>query len=106
MYIGIEDRGHLRLLYRADLAVREHYEDRHILLSAQTVDGSRASVTTCCANDGQMLPVATCLVLVPADEEVFEEVAEELQSNILEGKCGAMEELEEVQIVAEVVEGA
>jgi hypothetical protein len=78
VYVGIEDRGHLRLLYRANLALGEHDEDRHILLSAQTVDGSRASITACCANDGQVLPVATCLVLVPADEEVFEEVAEEL----------------------------
>ena len=99
MYVGIEDCGHLRLLDRADLALREHDEDRHILLSAQTVDGSRASVTTCCANDGQVLPVAACLVLVPADEEVFEEVAEELKGDILEGECRAVEQLEQVDVL-------
>jgi hypothetical protein len=98
VYVGVEDRGHLCLLYRADLAVGEHDEDRHILLSAQTVDGSRASVTTCCANDGQVLPVATCLVLVPADEEVFEEIAEELKGNVLEGECRAVEQLEQVDV--------
>ena len=98
MYVGIEDCGHLRLLDRADLALREHDEDRHILLSTQTVDGSRASVTTCCANDGQVLPVAACLVLVPADEEVFEEVAEELKGDILEGECRAVEQLEQVDV--------
>jgi hypothetical protein len=37
--IGIHDGGHLRLLDGADLAVREHDEDGHILLPAQAVDG-------------------------------------------------------------------
>lgn len=39
VYVGVEDSSHLRFLDRADLALRVHDEDRHILLSAQTVDG-------------------------------------------------------------------
>jgi hypothetical protein len=39
VHIGVHDGGHLRLLDGADLAVREHDEDGHILLSAQAVDG-------------------------------------------------------------------
>ena len=38
--VGVEDRGHLRFLNRADLALRVHDEDRDILLSTQTVNSS------------------------------------------------------------------
>lgn len=99
MYVGVKNSSHLRLLDRADFALRVHDEDRDILLAAQTVDGSRASITTCCANDCQVFPVATRLVLIPAYEEVLEEVAKELKSNVLEGKCRAVEQLKQVNVL-------
>jgi hypothetical protein len=39
VHIGVHDSSHLRFLDGADLAVRVHDEDGHILLSAQTIDG-------------------------------------------------------------------
>ena len=39
VHVGVHDGRHLRFLDRADLAMRVHDEDRHILLSAQAVDG-------------------------------------------------------------------
>lgn len=44
------------------------------------------------------------LALVLAHEEVFKQVAEELQRNVLEGKGRAVEELEEVEVVVQVAE--
>lgn len=46
-----------------------------------------------------MFPVAARLVLIPAYEEVFKQVAQELKSNILEGKCRAVEQLEQVNVL-------
>ena len=46
-----------------------------------------------------MFPVAAGLVLIPAHEEVLEEVAQELQSDILEGECRAVEQLEQVDVL-------
>lgn len=37
--------------------------------------------------------------MVPAYEEVFEEVAQELKCDILEGECRAVEELEQVDVL-------
>ena len=59
VYVGVKDSSHLSFLDGADLALRVHNEDGNILLSAQTIDGSRTCVTTCCADDGQMFPVAS-----------------------------------------------
>jgi hypothetical protein len=97
--VGVHDSRHLRLLDGADLAVRVHDEDGHILLAAQAVDGRRAGITTCRANDGQMLPVASGLALVLADEEVLEQVAQELQRDILEREGGPVEELEQMYVL-------
>lgn len=44
------------------------------------------------------------LALVLAHKEVLKQVAEELQSNILEGKGRPVEQLEEVEVVVEVAE--
>lgn len=41
-----------------------------------------------------MLPVSASLSLIPSDKEVFEKISQELQSNILECECGAMEEFQ------------
>lgn len=46
-----------------------------------------------------MLPVAARLVLIPANEEIFEEVAQKLKSDILEGECRAVEQLEQVDVL-------
>ena len=78
VYVGVHDGRHLRLLDGTDLAMGVHDEHRYILLATQTVDGSRTSITTGGANDGQVLPLASSLVLVPAYEEVLEQVAQEL----------------------------
>jgi hypothetical protein len=106
VYVGIKDCGHLSLLDRADLALGVHDEHADILLAAQTVDGGRASVTTGCADDSQVFPVLALLLLalVSADEEVLEQVAQELQSNILEGKGRAVEKLQKVEVLL-LVEG-
>lgn len=105
MYVGIQHGGHLRLLDRADLALRVHDENADILLAAQTVDGRRASVTTGGANHGQVFPIiALSLALVAANEEVLEQIPQKLQSNILEGESRAVEQLEKVEVLL-LVEG-
>jgi hypothetical protein len=78
VHIRVHDRGHLRFLYRTDLAVGEHYKDRDILLPAEAVDGGRTSITTCCADDSQVLPTSSSLALVPANQEVLEQIAQKL----------------------------
>lgn len=104
MHVGVQHRGHLGLLDGADLALRVHDEDRHILLAAQTIDGSRARVAARGANDGQVLLVALGLALIPPHEEVFEQVAQELQGDVLEGEGRAVEQFKQVD-VALLVEG-
>lgn len=74
MHVGIHDSGHLSFLDRADFTVRVHYEDRHIFLAAQSINGRRASIATCRTNNSQMFPIATNLVLIPAYEEVLKQV--------------------------------
>ena len=50
-------------------------------------------------------PLAGRLSRVPPGKEELEQVAEELQRDILERKCGAMEELEDKLVVAELGQG-
>jgi hypothetical protein len=118
----VEDGGHLGLLDRADTALGVQNEDRDVLLAAQTVDGGGASVAAGGTNNGEVMPVwvllsafgrrwqgrlkrtTAGLALVLPHKEVLEQVAKELQGDILEGKGRAVEELEEVEVVVEVDE--
>lgn len=78
VHVGVHDGRHLRFLYRADFAVWVHDEHGDILLASQAVDGCRPSVAARGTDHGQVFPLAARLALVPAHEEVLEQVAEEL----------------------------
>jgi hypothetical protein len=104
--IGVQNSGHLSFLNRADLALGVHNEHADILLASQTIDSSRSSVTAGRAHNGQVLPLLAGLILalVPANEEVLEEVAQELQSNIFESESWAVEQLQQMEVLF-LVEG-
>lgn len=99
VHIGIKHTSHLSLLNRADLALGEKDENRDILLTAQPIDSSRASISRGGANNGQMVTVLASLALVLAHKEVFEEVTQTLEGNVLEGESWAVEELEQVEVL-------
>lgn len=102
MHVRVRHCGHLRLLYRTDFAVRKRDEDRDVLLASEPVDSGRASVAARSSNDCQMLPLFSCLALIPPQEEVFEQIPKELQRNIFESKRRTMEEFEEVDMALRV----
>jgi hypothetical protein len=99
VHIRVHDRGHLRFLYRADLPVGEHYKDRDILLPTQAVDGGRTGITTCCADDSQVLPTSSSLALVPANQEVLKQIAQKLKRDILECECRPVEQLQQMYVL-------
>ena len=77
-----------------------HDEDTDILLSTQSIDGGRSSITTRCTNDGKMFSTRFILALVPSYEKVFEEIAQELQCHVLERERWPVEVLEQVEMFA------
>lgn len=98
MHIRVEHSGHLGLLDRADLAFGMHDKDRDILLPAQAIDGSRSSVATCGTNHSQVLSssadTASAFAGISPHKEVLEQVAEELQCNVLEGEGWAVKQFQ------------
>lgn len=106
MNVGIKHRGHLSLLDGANLALRVHNEHADVLLASQTVNSRRTSVTTGRADNSQVFPFLARLILalVPANEEVLEQVTQELKSNILESESRAVEQLQQVEVLF-LVEG-
>ena len=106
MNVGVKHRGHLSLLDGADLALGVHNEHADVLLASQTVNSRRTSVTTGRADNSQVFPFLARLILalVPANEEVLEQVTQELKSNILESESRAVEQLQQVEVLF-LVEG-
>jgi len=104
--VGVKHRGHLSLLDGADLALGVHNEHTDVLLASKTIDSSRAGVTTGRADNSQVFPLLARLILalVPANEEVLEQVAQELQSNILESESRAVEQFQQMEVLF-LVEG-
>ena len=99
VHIGIKHTGHLRLLNRANFALGEKDEHRDILLAAETIDSGRTSITGGCADNGQVVAVLASLSLVLAHKEVFEEVTQALEGDVLERERWAVEELQQVQVL-------
>jgi hypothetical protein len=102
VHVGVQHGGHLELLDGAHATLGVEHEDGDILLPAQAVDGGRARVTTRRAHHRKVIPVPPRLPLVPAHQEVLEQVAEELQGHVLEGEGGPVEQLEQVDVVLEM----
>lgn len=109
--VGVSTGSHLELLDRADTTLGVQDGNRHILLSSKTMDSSGSGlkllvwyqirprvthITTCRTNNSQMMSVLALFALILSCKKVFEEVTKELQSAILKGVAGAVEEFEEV----------
>lgn len=101
MNVGVKHRGHLSLLDGADLALGVHNEHADVFLASETIDSSRAGVTTGRTHNSQVFPLLArfILALVPANKEVLEQVTQELQGNILESESRAVEQLQQVEVL-------
>lgn len=99
VYIRIQHSCHLGFLDRADFTLGVHDEDGDILLSSQAVNGRGSRITAGRADDSQMVSVVFS-PLVPPHKKVFEQIPQELQSNILESKSWAVEEFQQMQVLA------
>jgi hypothetical protein len=68
VHIDIQDCHHLSFLYGARPALGMQNEDLNILLSPQSVDSSRSSITTCCS---EMMPILANIAFIHSDEEML-----------------------------------
>lgn len=50
------------------------------------------------------MAVRARLALVLANQEILEEVAQELEGDVLERECGTVEQLEQVEVVVETAQ--
>lgn len=125
--VVVEDGGHLRLLDRRDTALGMEDKDRNVLLRPQAIDRSAvaryrlecqhyctgraagyapARVARSRADDRDALASLAGLLLgVAALEEELEQVAEELEGDVLKRERWAVEELEDPALVADLVDG-
>ena len=86
--VVVQDARHLQLLHGRDAPRGMEDEDADALAAAQAVDGGGAGVAGGGDDDVEL---AAALA-----EDVLEEVAEELQREVLERERGAVEELQQV----------
>jgi len=69
----------------------------HIRFAPKAIDGSAPGITTRGTHDGQLFPLFTrSFRFVATLEEVRKKVTKELEGDVFEGICGAMEELEDI----------
>jgi len=84
----VQHRGHLAFLHRADPALRVHHEDADARAAAHAVDRGAAGVA---AGRRDNVQFAARLA-----QRIFEEVAEKLQRDILEGEGRPVKQLQQV----------
>lgn len=97
MHIYIRHGRHLGLLDRAHTSLGMEYEYGDIRFSPQSINSCAPGIATGRTYDGQLLSLFTRrLCFVATLEEVREKVAKELERDVLEGICRAMEELEDI----------
>jgi len=89
-YIGVGDRGHLQLLDGADSFVGMKDEDVDLLLAPYSIDSSAARISRGGPDD-----VHDRVIFL---EQIFKEISQKLQGNILEGKGRPMKELEDMEV--------
>ena len=86
----IQDRRHLPLLDLADAAVRMQDEDADAGLAADAMNRGAAGIPAGRPDDVQRLRALV--------QKAFEEVAEQLQCNVLEGQRGTMVQLKYMHV--------
>ena len=97
--IGVKDRGHLSLLDGGNSAVGVKNKNRDVLLVAKTVDGGGTGITGSGTDDSNDVTVSGVFSLtgIASSEEVFKEVSDELQGNVLERIGRTVEQLKQVK---------
>lgn len=107
VHVFVQDGCHLSFLDGADATFWMKDEDADVGFGAQACDGSAAGITAGCADDGESLSVigGGWLSLVPTLQKVLEEIAKELEGDVLEGKGGAMPQFKAPFVLCQTFEG-
>jgi hypothetical protein len=90
--IVVRRRGHHAPLHFGDAPLREQHHHVHVVASAERLDGSAAGVARRGAYDGGALAALS--------QEVVHEPRQELHGQVLEGQCGAVEQLRQEAVRA------